>query len=288
MLLFSQRKGIRPLKKSTQREAMDGDLRNRLWSALHLCIWNKHRSYKSYDSREDVELLKALTSLLWVSYFKYPLDTMPDFAQAPRKSALQIMREYFFKAEWSEVYDFLEFVIRCAPEPWAKDLADLSNTFLEDENAAYRVVNREIVEITDEHEIGAIESALSSATSGAATHLSRALELLSDRRSHDYPNSIKESISAVEAVAQTISGMPDASLGECLGPLTDKGCLHRDFRQVLGRLYGYASNEGGIRHARSDDTTEPSFADAKFMLVVCSSYVHYLVTRAAELGMCVN
>jgi hypothetical protein len=35
MALFSQRAGIRPLNKLIQRESIDDDLRNALWTAFH-------------------------------------------------------------------------------------------------------------------------------------------------------------------------------------------------------------------------------------------------------------
>ncbi|MBF0526908.1 MAG: hypothetical protein HQK56_17625 [Deltaproteobacteria bacterium] len=41
MALFSQRKGIRPLHKAIQREAIDDELRNRLWNELTIFIWNR-------------------------------------------------------------------------------------------------------------------------------------------------------------------------------------------------------------------------------------------------------
>src|ERR1700730_16238300 len=35
MALFSHRTGIRPLSKAIQRESIDGDLRNALWTSFH-------------------------------------------------------------------------------------------------------------------------------------------------------------------------------------------------------------------------------------------------------------
>jgi len=46
------------------------------------------------------------------------------------------------------------------------------------------------------------------------TDLSRALELLSDRKQPDYRNSIKESISAVEATCQVFASKSRATLGD--------------------------------------------------------------------------
>ena len=70
---------------------------------------------------------------------------------------------------------------------------------------AYRVVDCEIVEITSEEEIVAIEQALAIGDS-ISNHISTALKLLSQRPEGDYRNSIKESISAVEAMCCIING----------------------------------------------------------------------------------
>ena len=43
-------------------------------------------------------------------------------------------------------------------------------------------------------------------------------------------------------------------------------------------LYGYTSDEGGIRHGSIDVSNTPS-EDAKFMLVSCSAFVNYLIEK---------
>ena len=65
------------------------------------------------------------------------------------------------------------------------------NRSLEAENAAYRIVGDEVVEITDQNEIEAIETALGGPVDAAGSHLERALELLSDREQPDYRKSIR-------------------------------------------------------------------------------------------------
>ena len=121
--------------------------------------------------------------------------------------------------------------------------------------------------------------------SSVRQHLKRSLELLSDRKNPDYRNSIKESISAVEAICQIISGKAKATLPDCLKALKEQKPMHPAFEQALIKQYGYTSDEGGIRHALSDDSSSPSYADAKFMLVSSSAFISYVLTKAAELGI---
>lgn len=64
------------------------------------------------------------------------------------------------------------------------------------------------------------------------------------------------------------------------------GCqLHRAFEKGLSALYGHTSDASGIRHALTEAVEAPSYADAKFMLVACSSFINYLLTKAAELDL---
>src|ERR1700733_716108 len=106
-------------------------------------------------------------------------------------------------------------------------------------------------------------------------HLKNALEKLSDQTSPDYRNSIKESISAVEAMCQIITGTK-SSLGQAVKKLEDNGVdIHPAFDTALEKLYGYTSDAEGILHALLGESTLDS-ADALFMLVSCSAFVNYL------------
>jgi hypothetical protein len=284
--LFSQRKGLRPLQKAIQREAIDEELMNRLWSALKLVIWDNYSprdalGYMHDDSRRLLRLVQEI----WLHYFKAPVDTIPDFNSGHPKSGYKILREHFYGSKWWEVYDFIEFIAKAADQSWSERLIEVCNTFLEAENAAYRFVGNEIVEITNEQEIAAIETALHKSTKAVRQHLTRALELLSDRKQPDYRNSIKESISAVESLCQAITGLPKGTLGDCMKLLKTQAPIHPALEGAFSKLYGYTSDGGGIRHALTEASEQPSFSDAKFMLVACSAFNSFLLGKAAENGI---
>ena len=285
MSLFSQRKGLRPLKKAFQREAVDKELRNRLWSAFQIVVWNKWSS-PSFSSGYDLHsrLVNSLLDKCWMNFFKWPLDTRPDLNPSLEDGAYIVLRNYFYKAEWYEVYDFIEFVIKNVYSDWAKALKDFCNALLEDENAAYRILNDEVVEITDELEINAIEEAIELPVTQITTHLKRSLELLSDKNNPDYRNSIKESISSVEACCQYISNDSNATLGDALKKIKVSTPIHPALEKGFLAIYGYTNDSGGIRHALEDENQTPSYADAKFMLVACSTFVNFLLTKTVEAG----
>lgn len=256
---------------------MDEPLRVGLWNALlnHQFRWTASDPY-SYGptSRYPLEELKETCFALWRDYFKRPLDTIP--AKWERLHAE--LREYFFGATWNEAYDFIEFVPRSFPRVDVNAaFYAAANEVLEREMSAYRFVSGSIVRITERAEMESIESAkrLPRKLDTVAQHFERALSHLSDRKSPDYRNSIKESISAVEGMCALITGQEKSDLSAALRQLEQHSGLHGALKSAFNSLYGFTSDSNGIRHALLDEATL-SFDDAKFMLVACSAFVNYL------------
>lgn len=278
MALFSQRKGLKPLKKAIQRESLDQETRNKLWSGIKLAILDNYRTPEPYIGyiADETKVIYRLIKSLWLNYFSKPIDTIPDYSEV-----YKIIREYFFKCEWNEALDFLEFIVKNIPQRWQESLVEISNNFLTAESSAYRFVGVEIIEISDENEMRSAEEALDSKLP-YAIHLSRALELLSDRKSPDYRNSIKESISAVESICRTITSNEKACLPDCLKEIKKRHKLHPAFEQALLKLYGFSSDEGGIRHSLTEQSVEVSYSDAKYMFILCASFINYINGKLSE------
>jgi hypothetical protein len=275
---FSQRYGYTPVKSVIQIDSIDDELRNALWSALALHYWHhvqwneefmNHRRLLTNYGNEHIQIL---CQRLWLNFFKKPLDTLPnDFDDVYAR-----LRKFFFDCKWYEVYDFIEFIAQEYPNDSRNDqFAHAANTFLQREVAAYRFVDGRIAQITDTEEIGAIEGAVASKKGPVREHLNRALQLLSDRRAPDYRNSIKESISAVEALVRSSCGSDKGTLGELLKQLGRINPVHPALEAAFTKLYGYTSDAKGIRHALLDED-RVTFEEAKFMLVACSAFVNYV------------
>ncbi|XRP96703.1 AbiJ-NTD4 domain-containing protein [Methanocaldococcus sp. 16A] len=291
MKLFSQRMGFNI--KNIQINSIDDGLRNRLWNALKIYYWDKIKETKgSFISiNRNIDILSKIHmeipmenffKRLWDSYFKEPIDTLPDTT-----TMIDIIKNYFFSCEWYEVYDFIEFVANNYPDEKVNlQFMIYCNSVLEQELSAYRFVGGKITPITSEYEISEIEGALEKTNDLKAVniHLKRALELLADRKSPDYRNSIKESISAVEAICKLITGDEKATLGQALKKIEDKIGLHPALKKAFSNLYGYTSDADGIRHALLDEPNL-SFEDAKFMLVSCSAFINYLIAKASKAGI---
>ena len=278
---FSQRIGMTKVKVDIQFESMDNDLRNGLWNCFKLVYLDKVKN--SWISNTEY---KGLFFRIWQDFFKLPLDTLDDFYQITYKQ----LHSLFFSWKWYEVLDFIEFVgqTKLPSVNHSKIFTSLCNSILERELSAYRIINTEIVPISNESEVNAIEEVLERAEliqfKGVSIHLSTALSMLSDRKSPDYRNSIKESISAVESIAQIISGDSKAELGKALKIIEDKIGMHSALKKGFSAIYGYTSDEGGIRHAMLEEN-DIFFEDAKYMLVSCSTFINYLILKCERSGL---
>lgn len=262
---FSQRIGKRPIQTVLQIEGMNDDLRVSLWNLLDILIWQDEEFLDIY-SRDNI---KDFSSSLWFNFFKKPVDTIPEY----NFEIIQQLRKFFFSAHWFDVYDFIEFVINSLSK---KDISTSVNIVLERELAGYRFISGSFIPVTDKQEIEAINQATKAGPfAGVEAHIRTAIDHLSRKQDPDYRNSIKESISAVESLAKELTSNPKATLGDALATLEKRGNMHPSLKRSLSALYGYTSDEGGIRHAMLDEP-ELSAADAKFILIACSAFINYM------------
>ena len=57
--------------------------------------------------------------------------------------------------------------------------------------------------------------------------------------------------------------------------------IPENLNRAFHNLYAYTSEEHGIRHSLLNESNL-SFADARFMLIACSAFVNYLVSKADD------
>lgn len=268
---FSERYGYIPVENVFQREYVSDELRTKIWNILKISIWDLHG--KDY---EDSDKINLLIKKLWINFFNKDLDSLRVNFQNRGSGSYDQVKEYFFDCEWNKVYDFLEFLRE--DNLFNDEVADWVNSILESFNSAYRFVDNSIVEITNKNEIQSIEDALSHPEKSVREHLNSALSKLSDRDNSDYRNSIKESISAVEAACRILTANKSATLSDALKKVNN---LHPAMKQAFDKLYGYTSDASGVRHSLLDEASI-TYADAKFMLVTCSAFVSYLNTNLSK------
>jgi hypothetical protein len=273
---FSDKYGYTSLEKVFQREDVSLELRVNLWNVLKIEIWDNYAPY-DYANEEISVKIDNLVQRLWFYYFNNDMDSLPKFNDSyPTKGYYNYLKEYFISCDWYELYNFLEEIAQDKSNLLNEKAKKWINNTLQKHNAAYRFVDDSIAEITSEQEIVAIEDAMKVEYLPVRDHLKASLRMLSDKDNQDFRNSVKESISAVEAVCRDISGKKSATLSDALKHVEN---CHPALSQGFNRIYGYTSDESGIRHALSDES-DITYADAKFMLVACSAFVSYLMESA--------
>lgn len=279
------------MQKALQLDYLDDELRAGLWNTLTRGLWQLWEpaatAYGMRTRSQGARELDRLIDRLWSGYFHEPLDAMPAFKiqHRPEDSLYERLRSIMLRGEPLQDLDLLDAIVRYVDRSWQTRLCAALNEVMVAENCGYRFVDQILIPVTAPEEIESIETALEKTTGAVREHLSTALALLADRMAPDYRNSIKESISAVEAACQAIAGMPKASLGDCLKAIKKVKPLHQAFEAALVKLYGWTSDDGGIRHALTEQGVTPTHADAQFMLVSCSAFTNYLWAVAAEQGI---
>lgn len=225
---------------------------------------------------------------MWDRVLKRPVD---EVGYSSHYKIWNDMKEWFFETSWNRRYDLLEFAVNARGFGLnTDDIQLVANSVLERESSAWRFHSGRLIPISNSTEMEAVTSAIDltseeSSLEGANIHLRRAAELLSDRDSRDYRNSVKESIQAVEMIVRRITGQ--STLGKGLDELESKGLeIDKQLRTAFEKTYAYSnSKESGIRHAIMDAPVLPDFDDAKYMLVISSAFVNYLVGKARRLGV---
>lgn len=260
MEYFSERYGHKTFKTLGTWEELPSTARTRLWNCF----------YRAYSSRGQLNYF--LLAKVWDKFFKQDAALFLEGYGNPE--LCKWIQKLLNKSPWHTIYDFLEFVYwedHGRNDAWESAI----NQILTEERIACRLLSGYITPITNEAEIAEIKQALESTDTykPARQHLEKALAILADRNKLDFANSIKESISALESLAQILLGTKGT-----LGDLTKKLTIPPAFREGLSKLYGWTSATGGIRHGKSAKDPDPTLAEAQFMLILASAFFNYLIS----------
>jgi hypothetical protein len=272
-LTFSERNRLIP-QPAVQLGSVDDRLRNGIWNTIYDLLL-KNIAFQGYGQPYPIDLFD-FWSLIWRKYFRFRIDEMP----AEPSLLLRDIKAMYFDMPWHSIYDFVEAIYRECNHKEVRDLfLENINEVLKRDNSGYRMIDGIISAITSDQEIIEIERAIEYPES-FSTHIRCALQLLSDKKNPDYRNSIKESISAVEALCFKASGLREFE--KAIKALQSQIGLHGALRTGFMNLYGYTSNDQGIRHALMDEQNL-DFEDAHFFMIACAAFVNYAQCKLAKI-----
>lgn len=283
---FSETNGMGLCNTVMQTDEFDDYTRIRLNNGLHELLDYTVKGYNDiidYRYRDD-RFMSNFCKQMLDDVFCEDNTQSTGWGYDWREFYNNYIKMVILDAKYNEVLDIIEYICqwlgqRVNSENKAGPFRWMNRVF-EQEYIGYRFVDRRIVAITDKNELDAIEEACRIPFDGCRRHLEKAVGFLSDREARDYKNCIKESISAVESVCQIITGNSKATLGDALKNIETNGKkIHPSLSQAFGKLYGYTSDQGGIRHAEGLMESSVTFEEAKFMLVSCSAFTNYLVAE---------
>lgn len=274
--MFSEKYGYKQ-EKAIQHEWISDELRHRIWNLFY----RQEIQAGGLASKRLSQALNGEATLeeKIVDRMGFLIDPAAKDLTAEAQLKSNILR-YF---SWCEIYDFIDIHLSFLAEDDRSKRIEQYNKLLEQDKAGYRIVAGEVAPITNESEIRSIEQAASTPYQSVNQHIKKALALYADIKTPDYENSVKESISAVEAMCCIITGK-NATLNKAIEKLKNNGVhIHTALEKAFVSLYAYTCDEKGIRHAGIDFVNAPA-EDAKYMLISCSAFVNYLIEKWSKVG----
>ena len=273
-LTFEQREGLAPLPSQLALGTLSQEARAYLWALVHESMTRSMR----YPALGGHPHLQEPWHGIMRKKHLFRDHRMADEFQNNAGALIDEMKVVFVKGSYADVLGLVEWLLGFEP---ALGLAGAVDAALIASRCAYRVYDRDTIgPATTSEEGQALAKAIADAApgkfDGARTHLKSAAGLLSSGK---WSDSVRESIHAVESVARVMA--PGANtLDPALKELKKTGKVHEALQQGFGKLYGFTSDEGGIRHALLDDAQSPvDEADALYMLGACASFVSYLISK---------
>lgn len=282
MKWFSERYGYTKPSDVMIREQITKEIQNAICSAFDILPELFSNAGATYGENDYIEVER----FLWTQVLN---ERECNFSSGRNYHVASTMFIENQDKEWYEKLDLIEkvidYLIKCSNNYnkhyyWdvVRNFTARLNSDFERLHFAYRIVENKIVEISSKEEIDSIEKALVDSPANIREHLNKALQHYAKRPDGDYRNSIKESISAVEAWCREKTGAKD--LGGALSNLEKKGIIiHPMLKQTFEKLYAYTNQPTtGSRHALMDETGTytPKAEEAMFMLVSCCAFINYL------------
>jgi hypothetical protein len=169
--------------------------------ALRAAVWNQiHESLFPSETNRYARY-RAFATSLW-DFLELTTDELPVYAS----DAKSRFKGYWFDSQWDEFLDVMEFAVGLLAAG-APALYERINGVLEAQGCAYRFIGNELGPLTNPIELAEVEASLESAIPAVAEHIRQAISFMPPHPNASARNSIKESISAVEAALRIITSI---------------------------------------------------------------------------------
>lgn len=265
-LTFKQAEGLEPLPQLLSGPRLTARFRAQAFDIIrHAC---------DYDGGGYGGVLpSSAVRRLWTEHFGFYSDELPYHESDFHKRLKALL------AGDAEFLDALQYLARA--RLLNQDNYLLIGALLRKELIGYRFIGKAgdgsatLMPIADEAEAAqnvANYSALG-AEGAAQVHFRLAVERL---KAGDFRGSVTESIHGVESVAKGVTGNPHATLGEALNVLSKSKPLNPALHRGLSAIYGWSSQDDGIRHAMSDEAQPVTEPEARFMISACLAFSVWL------------
>ena len=288
-LTFSQREGLAPLPEALQAEDLSTKFRNCVWKVVDekfaACTY-LNVVYLQFVDSPDGNYWGALRKSYHLDILEEPHDTIGD--ECDVRAVRSWLRKLILDAPaYDETLTLIEHMFRVPGMP--NDLAsaiekcfDHALYFIDRSGAPTCIVSATSEEMK-KATVKALANINQSELGGAKHHLRESAQALNAK---NFAGSIRESIHAVESAARQIDPGNSKSMRDALQSLTQRNMsIHPALKSAFNMLYGYTSDEQGIRHPMIDvDPDKIGSDEAIFMYAACVSFVDYLIAKKPQLN----
>lgn len=281
-LTFSQAQGLEPLPRSLALGEFPREARIRIWDVFYRTTVENSAEPPYGMYRVIFGVWSEVLRDLHVRFFNEPTDGFSTVLDDVRDRYKEVI---LGNTKYNSVFDLVMFIMRhpkCPPEFTNGIKAEFeacSMAYVVDTNGPPTIFPAATPE-EGEAIRAAREDLRIAALPAASVHLQRAAELMNDGK---WRESAHESISAVESVGLGL-GVRGNTLAGVMKSLRNDPTwrIHPAFLGALDKLYAYASDEQGVRHAAVDDQEHVGREEAQFMMGVCAASCSYLLGKQRD------
>lgn len=294
-LTFAQREGRTPLPEPMRLQHISKKFRQLVWLTIETAIqkditedFDAHsRVYYRYKPYSNIGNIFARYRFNVCEEFHTDIPSFGPNEYKPTED-MELAQRIIQSGKYHEVLTFIEYILRDRDCP--TDLhKSLVKTFEDGPTAYFLIQAGNLLTVApriNKEFSASLQKALKTFQNtdmeSVGTHFRQAAEHLNKQQ---YPDSIVDSIHAVESVTHKIDPDSNATLGKALNSLKRHGILkHPLLGQALHSLYGFANNVPGLRHGLKDkESADVGLHEAVLLFGTCVCFADYLANEHRQL-----